>query len=255
MVSILTFVCCASLLEWFVRKMFDFQLFVNIVCCTFFSWFWVRPFWRLTQNLVQRDENNVFEELSFWVMTMFVCGTSLSEHLTVGVLNQNIFDVWLKTPIVAVNSDLISQILASESIFHTFFFDDVIFPLFLKFFVVTVLNVAMSQWEDSDVLLFDSDDGMFCAKDFWFSALCELCFHPRLGFESDRFDVWFKTWCKEAETTFSEELIFEILTFCVCGTSWSQLTTSAFWIKTIFDVWLKTPGCGADSDLVSQIEF
>ena len=32
------------------------------------------------------------------------------------------------------------------------------------------------------------------------------------GFESDRFDVWFNTWCKEMKTTFSEELIFELLT-------------------------------------------
>ncbi len=43
------------------------------------------------------------------------------------------------------------------------------------------------------------------------------------------------------------------LDFFVCWTSLSHQGTSSFLNQCILDIWLKTPGCGADSDLVSRV--
>ena len=233
-------------------------------------WFWVRPFWRLIQHLVRRSENSVFWRADCWGDDLLVCGLSWSVCLpSLGVLNQNIFDVWLKKPDRGVDSDLVftnscvwidfsldsffwrflgekreipfSHSVSGREFWRTFvrFWWNVLSERCLIFSSLWTLfcffafgfwvrpfltpgakrrkqrylkswflrccferkkkssSSTMFQGKNSYLVLLDICDVMFCAKDVWFSALCERCFCFRYGFESDRLDVWFNTWLSQ----------------------------------------------------------
>ncbi len=125
------------------------------------------------------------------------------------------------------------------------------------FFVWSCFDVnLMLQLCSESALTCDccSVEGFLCEISLIFSSLWTL-FSPHrfAGFESDRFDVCFNTWCKEAKTTFSEDLIFELLTIFVFGTSWSRAICCGVLNQNVFYVWLKAPSAAFDSNLVSQI--
>ncbi len=120
------------------------------------------------------------------------------------------------------------------------------FPSFSKLFWVTVSEIALFKEEWFWHIFVCSDDEMFCAKVVWFSALWNV-FLVFLwpGFESDRLDVWFKTWCKETKKTFWTSWIFELLNFfCLRNKLEWSIASLAF-----------SPSAAVDSDLISQMLF
>ena len=194
-------------------------------CFIYFSArFWVRPFGRLIQHLVWRGENNVFEQLIFWDDELFVvCGTSWSKV-------HNLKAFWIKTVLtfdwkrrmLLFTLIWFLKFLYLNRLCFLVFLTTWFFLLFFEVLSSTVLKIVAVQ-ADGSVICRTRLTRCCCERCLIFSSLWTFFFLLLvfIGFWIRPFWRLIQNLVRKGENNVLEELIFEILIFFVCGTSWS----------------------------------
>ncbi len=237
-----------------LRKMFDFQLFVNVVCISFAKVL-SQTVWTSDSTPGAKRRKQRFGRADF-LSDDCVCLWNKLESSGLGRFESKHFGRLIENAWCCLMTLIwFLKFLLLNHIYLLFFFCW-LFSLFSSFyyevFPPPVLKIVAVQ-ADWSVISRSRLTWSCCESCLIFSSLWTLFACSCAGFESDHLDVWFKTWCERAKTTFSEELIFELLTFFVCGTSWSEHKKSGVLNQNIFDVWLKTPVFDVHTDIVPQM--